>query len=381
MFRVLFLFHIFFFNYVSAACPPHLSAFSMIFPAKFIFLSEDLNSEEPQTIPGLIAAKILNEFKNESPKILFLGSSKTFSLVKKIASKSSQPSLVNAKLSLYETNPAQFQQDVFESFYDEPNKSIIIRQFQGYTPDNKGPDLKKLPSILATENIKAKIGSTVNQYGAWLTGVGGNVESTSFGLNLIGSGEFSQENASSFVLGLFPKAKDTILFDTSWLALGHIDEVLVEIKSNNDPNGCESTFLINSPKLGLSFEKNKANSKENLELQKKFEYYKKQLVSASKGSCKVNFIEVPMVYKKSSDSYKRTVYASEYPSFTNGLLIKDRYFLVLEDNNKIKKSVAKTLKDIGIKAVWVPVKKGLYSKGIVDGYLHCLTNSIRVCEQ
>lgn len=350
------------------------------FPPKFIFLSEDPKAKQPQEIPGTIAAKILSEFKSESPKILFLGTSKTFSLVKKMASQHSHASLVNAKLSLYETKPAQFQQDVFETFYDEKNRSIILRQFQGYTPENGGPELQKILSVLSTENINAKIGTPIDQHGAWLTGVGGDVETTSFGINLLGQGEFAKQNLQLFATDLFPNNKGTIFFDTSWLALGHIDEVLVEIKSKKDSSGCESTFLINSPKLGLSFESKKENAEENLSLQKHFETYKNQLITAAKESCRIKFIEVPMVYAKAPDSFKRGVYATKYPSLTNGLLIKNRYFVVSNHNDKVMKFTEKSLKSIGITTVWLPLNKQLYTDGVVDGYLHCLTNSIRVCE-
>ena len=46
--------------------------------------------------------------------------------------------------------------------------------------------------------IKVETGKAIKQFGGWVTGVGGNVESTSFGLNLIGSGEFDSTNLKKF---------------------------------------------------------------------------------------------------------------------------------------------------------------------------------------
>lgn len=365
-----------------AQCPVDQSTFSMVYPPKIIFLSEDITSKSPQDVPFEIAKAILNEFADSSPKILFVGTKNTFSAIKSNLTKYLDASLVDKKLILYETLPAQFQQDVFETFYQDQDKSIIIRQFQGYTPKNKGPSLDKLFKILAIENIKMKLGDPISQYDAWITGVGGNVESTSFGWNLLGSGEFSKKNAKSFAANLFPRSKSTLILDTSWLALGHIDEVLVEIKSKKESGACESTILINSPKLGIQYEEkvDKDTRTVNLEAQKNFEKYKSELVHATKEICKINFIEVPIIYKNIRNTFKRSVLATAYPSLTNGLIIKDRYFVVEVENKEIRKSFENSLTQIGIKVVWVPILKNLFTDGLVDGFLHCLTNSIRVCE-
>lgn len=182
MIRIFILQIVGFLNFALAECPPNQTTFSMIYPAKVVFISEDIKSSEPHKVPALVITKILNELKNDSPKIIFSGTGKTYSAVKKLVTEKSG-SIVDDKLILYETHPAQFQLDVFESFYDEKNKSILIRQFEGYTSENKGPSLEKLSTILNTENIKVRFGGKINQYDAWLTGVGGNVESVSFGLN------------------------------------------------------------------------------------------------------------------------------------------------------------------------------------------------------
>ena len=124
--------------------------------------------------------------------------------------------------------------------------------------------------------------------------------------------------------------------------------------------------------MGLSFEKeNSSVSKLNLQLQKKFDEYKAQLTRASSSLCKLNFIEVPILYTLPK-SYSRIVYVTKYPSLTNGLLLGDRYFVVDIDNNEIKLFFEKSLVGVGLKVIWLPLKKELYSDGIVDGYLHCL---------
>ncbi|MCM2277444.1 MAG: protein-arginine deiminase domain-containing protein [Oligoflexia bacterium] len=363
-----------------AACPPDQSAFSMVFPAKFILLSEDPNSNPPETVPATITTAILDELKQESPRIVFVGTEATFARLKKVVSVRAGMSLTDRKLSLYLAQPVRFQQDVFESFYQKQNKSILIRQFQGYAPVNKGPDLTQLPSILSTESISARIGEPMNQHGAWLTGVGGNVESTSFGLNLVGSGEFSRDNLRNFSTGIFPNG-NTTLFDTSWLALGHVDEVLVEIRSQTESGKCKSTFAINSPKLGLRFGGNEDRSIAALNdrLQIKFDGYKAQLTAAAKGSCDVAFVDVPILYRKPQAQNERVVHATAYPSLTNGLLISQRYFVVETGNKEVETFFENSLKKLGIKVIWLRLRDHLYSHGLIDGYLHCLTNSIRTC--
>src|SRR5690242_193158 len=99
-------FLIFCFSFASADCPENQSTYSMVYPAKVVFVSEADKSKTPEKVPAIIIKAILEQFKVDSPRIVFIGSEKTFLKVKKSILSSFDDTLLNKKLSLYETQPA-----------------------------------------------------------------------------------------------------------------------------------------------------------------------------------------------------------------------------------------------------------------------------------
>ena len=123
LFYICLLYH---FNLSRADCPSHKSTFSMIYPAKFIFISEDNTVKEPYKIPLTLIKSIWNSLQKKAPKFIFVGTTKTFAEIKNRMHQQFDQKTIEENLILLETKPALFQQDVFESFFSSEEHLLLL---------------------------------------------------------------------------------------------------------------------------------------------------------------------------------------------------------------------------------------------------------------
>ncbi|MBC7427032.1 MAG: hypothetical protein H7336_00380 [Bacteriovorax sp.] len=164
--------------------------------------------------------------------------------------------------------PAQsytWQQDWFESFVDLKTGSPVVRQIESYyvrVPAGSGEVLASSGnkcSITNGETIKsaysdnpyasmADIRKNENSFGSGE--MGGNIEGAPGGFCLAGDNQ-----GKSFTKQFCGDEKNVITLQTSWLSVGHVDELFKIMPTHyNDgrPKECEFSLMAASPKKALS---------------------------------------------------------------------------------------------------------------------------------
>jgi hypothetical protein len=162
------------------------------------------------------------------------------------------------QISFLKTPSYAWQQDWFESFVDLNTGAPLIKQIASYSPITFNTD-RKLANI--SEQCNVKNGPPLisdypdplddsdpreNQRSFGSAEAGGNIEGAPGGFCMIG------DNAGrEFVKQVCGERSNTIQLDTSWLAVGHVDEIFKIIPTHyNDgrPKECEFSLMAASPK-------------------------------------------------------------------------------------------------------------------------------------
>jgi hypothetical protein len=154
-----------------------------------------------------------------------------------------------------------WQQDYMQPFINPDDGSIELSQVDGYAPGVES--FEKI--IEATDECNIKRGSPLITKAAklgehLLSGqYGGNIETLPMGICLLGSDSFSKQQEWTSYADQFCKSGDEnrIKVPTSWLSVGHTDEVMKVIRNNKAKEPCNFSVSIASPKKALELlEKN-----------------------------------------------------------------------------------------------------------------------------
>ena len=166
-----------------------------------------------------------------------------------------------------------WQQDWFESFFDSKSGSPVIRPLESYT--RVEPETGKLLSnagnscnMQSGDNIKSDYPDeeddidpryTNQSYGSGE--MGGNIEGAPGGFCMVGDNQ-----GKKFTKQFCGDENNVIQLQTSWLSVGHVDELFKIIPTNfNDgrPKECEFSLMAASPKKALELMKNSKGSKDS----------------------------------------------------------------------------------------------------------------------
>lgn len=157
-----------------------------------------------------------------------------------------------------------WQQDWFESFVDLKTGSPTIRQIESYNrvSTEAGSKLSKAGetcSLKQGDNIKEAYGysaASANQkelsFGSGE--MGGNIEGAPGGFCMVGDNQ-----GKTFTEQFCGNADNVIQLQTSWLAVGHVDEIFKIIPTQyNDgrPKECEFSLMAASPKKAMALMSN-----------------------------------------------------------------------------------------------------------------------------
>jgi len=429
-----------FYSLVSRAglyhCPRNVSPLSNDYPVKVVVISESgtaVVSDDSIKIPLEIARTLLHVLGNDTPMIFFCGRAVSFAKLKKLLfakDKSKLGENLAAKLiHVDDDRPILWQQDVFQTYHN-PDGGVVIRQCEGYLPQNKGPSLSSLISALNNIGIKAVSGQAFSTQQAWLGGVGGNIEVISQNFGVVGTSEFTREKLMLFQQDVLPGINVGSM-STSWLPLGHIDEVLVPIGLTKTKDSCEASALVVDTNLALKLladnldlpfydilrdgelpssvellqnGKRKATNRDVIQwinkssdilkwnniIQKEINESKKSLQELYKNDkkCVVNFIPVPALFLTTKFNNKgdkrinvlKQLAVSVLPSLTNGVLINGHYFLADPGNEAFRKSLSNTLHAMNLSVHFIPVTSLMHTGSSTDGFVHCVVNLIHSCE-
>jgi hypothetical protein len=161
-----------------------------------------------------------------------------------------------------------WQQDWFESFVDLKTGAPIVRQIDSYPRVRKGNG-QKLSDAGLTCNIQSGPGiigdypadvetdarETNQTFGSGE--MGGNIEGAPGGFCLVGD-----NLGKKFIDQICGNADNVIQLQTSWLEVGHVDEIFKIIPTQyNDgrPKECEFSLMAASPKKALELMKSPEN--------------------------------------------------------------------------------------------------------------------------
>lgn len=178
-----------------------------------------------------------------------------------------------SQISHVQSTNYTWQQDYFESFVDLKTGTPVLREFESYLGGRpmtvgavkKMEDKGRECSVVQGELLKSEYpkydssASDLLEVSIGSGEMGGNVDGAPGGLCLFG------DNLSKKLAKNFCGSEDNFIqLQTSWLSVGHVDEVFKIIPSNfNDgrPKECQFSLMAASPKKALELleaPKNKA---------------------------------------------------------------------------------------------------------------------------
>lgn len=221
------------------------------------FVNKIIKNYDYQNIPQILMALETPEefaaFKETTKKSL---------INKKISTDNIEK--IMAQITHVPTKNYTWQQDWFESFVDVKTGSPIIRSIDSYgrVPANSGDLVEKAGSscnIKTGEWLKSDYINTGDDprtanksFGSGE--MGGNIEGAPGGFCMIGDN--LGKNLAEQICG---DKKNIIQLQTSWLAVGHVDELFKIIPTQyNDgrPKECEFSLMSASPKKAFELMKN-----------------------------------------------------------------------------------------------------------------------------
>lgn len=256
------------FNYVSGAkeCPTSGSTLlDDTYPVAsyVISISPYYSTRVSKKVPEEFILKMLKSygFSQNAPNIVVPAHPRDFeelrlSLEKRIAeSKGKIPASVLDKIVPVASDSFTWQQDYFESFFDQQTGRPVIRRLDKYSNNDavksandlagglQGCGVNQGEPILSDHELFLSEGKSFGS-----GEMGGNIEGLPGGLCLVGD-NLSPEVSKQFC----GDEKNVVQIDVSWLSVGHVDEVVKVMPTNipGIPKECNFTLAFASPKKAI----------------------------------------------------------------------------------------------------------------------------------
>lgn len=234
-----------------------------------------ISTKESRVMTQNFVNKVISsyEYKDIPQIIIPMGNPADFKvLIANIKNKLTQKKMpseeiekILAQITLGPAKSYTWQQDWFESFVDLKTGSPVIRQIDSYTgrvPNNYGEELSKNGGECSLKNGDNLIGGLVDfpfvpatkddSFGSGE--MGGNIEGAPGGFCMVGDNQ-----GLKFTKQFCGDEKNIIQVNTSWLSVGHVDELFKIIPTHyNDgrPKECEFSLMAASPKKAMSLMSN-----------------------------------------------------------------------------------------------------------------------------
>jgi len=178
-----------------------------------------------------------------------------------------------SQISHIESRKFTWQQDYFESFVDLKTGAPVLREFESYLKDrpafvsgavDKMQEAGSTCQIAKGEVLKThhelytppEADGTPQSFGSGE--MGGNVEGAPAGFCLAGDNQ-----SKKLTMQFCGKEENIIKLQTSWLTVGHVDEIFKIIPSQfNDgrPSECSFSLMAASPKKAMELMENSRNA-------------------------------------------------------------------------------------------------------------------------
>jgi hypothetical protein len=160
-----------------------------------------------------------------------------------------------ASLRAVQTPSFLWQQDYMQAFVNPQTGKVVLREIDGYTEQDKfKAALGAVDKIAAvTKDCGVEKGDELTNKIIFSGVMGGNIETLPGGVCLLGTDGFPK-NSGEFQMyfnQLCPDPSAKIGVPTSWLTVGHTDEVLKVIRNKQRSAPCDFSIAVASPRLAL----------------------------------------------------------------------------------------------------------------------------------
>jgi hypothetical protein len=142
-------------------------------------------------------------------------------------------------------SPYPWQQDYMQSYVDPHTGKLIMSQITGYGRNQDG--YNQFMSVAKDCGIRSgtPLSSERHRNGA----AGGNIETLPGGICMLGDGDFEANEYEAYANKVC--GKDRIKVPTSWLSVGHTDEIIKVVRNNRRQPPCDFSISVASPKKAL----------------------------------------------------------------------------------------------------------------------------------
>ena len=148
--------------------------------------------------------------------------------------------------------PAQsytWQQDYFQAFVNPKTGLPVLRSVQGYSRSHTSMDRL----VEATRDCGFEKGADLVTDRFVNGAMGGNIQTLPSGLCALGDDHFRSDAEWSTYADQFcgKDADNRIKVPTSWLSVGHTDEIMKTVRNKKQPAPCDFSVVVASPKKAI----------------------------------------------------------------------------------------------------------------------------------
>lgn len=226
------------------------------FPVAAVVVSDGYQQDVTPSFTADVVEKILRASGDNTPVIILPVKNNTLDRIKEridgLSVSDEQKAKWKASLKQVSNNSYIWQQDYMQPYIDPQTGRIILRQVEKETRGN-----------MFFDQVMDGAKGCGFEKGAPLTGselasgmLGGNIETLPGGICLLGDDAFSsEEKYQDYKKQACGSAKEAIRVPTSWLQVGHTDEVIKVIRNNKSKAPCDFAVTLASPDKALELMK------------------------------------------------------------------------------------------------------------------------------
>ncbi len=152
-----------------------------------------------------------------------------------------------------------WQQDYFQSFINPETGQPVLRSVKNY--EKSGDSFSKVSA--ATQECGFTKGPDLVSETKKNGMMGGNIQSLPSGICALGDDDFESDKEWSNYADQFcgKDPNNRIKVPTSWLEVGHTDEIMKTVRNKNNPPPCDFSIVLASPKRAVDLLKKNPNDR------------------------------------------------------------------------------------------------------------------------
>ena len=239
------------------------------YPVAAFVVSDEANmeTEAAEVFTETFVKNVLEASGERTPLFFLPVKDETFTKVQNIVrgvtsiNSERQKRWLDSLIHLPDTPRVIWQQDYFEAFINSVTGLPVLRSISGYEDDHGIEVGPRLINDITTGCSFFKAGKPLPpdeiDYQLGDPDTGGNIEALPGGLCAYGD----QQDFDTFGKHYCVKSGNAVVLNTSWLSVGHVDEVFAVVKNRKAASPCDFSVLLVSPRKGLQLLRQRAKEK------------------------------------------------------------------------------------------------------------------------